>query len=218
MAAGVWLSFQPSYCCVYRISLFFHFPLRILFRSLLHYVALTKRRDFPDKTVPHSPCLCASIPILTFLCKALKGHYLVSTMKYDCVCLLLIMATIGACSDDKICAVSSYAAGIQPPPRYPFKKNKIPHNKYTASSVDRFGSCLLHLQFTQKEVSIPFPFITPAYFIISSKIDPSRVSQLISTNLHVQAYTQMSCSGCCHCLSPVGKHSLKIHLNLTQDL
>lgn len=102
----------------------FHFPLRILFHSLLHYVALTKKRDFPDKTVPHSACLCTSIPVLTFLRKNLKGHYLVSTMKYDCVCLLLIMATIGSCNDDKLLAFALCAVGIQPPPATPFKKRR----------------------------------------------------------------------------------------------
>lgn len=50
----------------------FHFALRILFRSLLHYVALAKRRDFPDKNIPHSACLCRTVPILTFLHKPWK--------------------------------------------------------------------------------------------------------------------------------------------------
>lgn len=103
VAAGVWLSFQPCYCCVYRISLFFlHFPLWVLFRCLLYYITLTMRYDFPDKTIPHSACLCTSVPILTFLRQAVKGRYFVCTMKYDCVCLLLIMANIGSCNGDNL--------------------------------------------------------------------------------------------------------------------
>lgn len=76
--------FNPATAaCTEFLSL--HFPLQILFCSLLHYVALTKRRDFPDKIIPHSACLCISVPILTHLCAALKGHYLAFTMTYDCV-------------------------------------------------------------------------------------------------------------------------------------
>lgn len=45
-------------------------------------------------------------------------------MNYDCVCLLLIMATTGSCNDDKILAITLYAAGIQPPPPTPSKRGK----------------------------------------------------------------------------------------------
>lgn len=120
--------FNPATAaCTKFLSLPLHFPLQILFRSLLHYVALTKRRDFPDKTVPHSACLCTSVhhPDIRI---ALKGHYLVSTMKYDCVCLLLIMAIRGSCNDDKY--LCHHLICCRDPTCFPLKKKKKnPNNK-----------------------------------------------------------------------------------------
>lgn len=109
--------------------------------------------------------------------QALKGHCLDSSMKYDCVCLLLIMATLGSCNDDKILAITLYAAGIQPPPATPSRKKKcilIINKLFNLSSGDSFDSCLQHRQFSQKFVLILYSLIIVPYFIISLQIDQSK--------------------------------------------